>query len=196
MLPYSFRTHETHFKMAIIGYARVSTIEQNLDIQIHALQLKNCEKIFSEKLSGLDSNRPELEKCLNYLRTGDTLVITKLDRLARSVLHLAEINRDFDLNGIDLIVIDQHIDTSTTTGKLLFNMLACIAEFENSIRRERCADGIRRAKQLGRYDKPSKLSSSQLTEMFAMRENGATVKECIQQYDISKATFYRLKSVQ
>ena len=128
--------------MAKIGYARVSSTGQSLEIQLSKLTAYGCTEpdgqIFQEKKSGTNTNnRPQLQECLRHVRKGDTLVITKLDRLARSTLDLTQIAEDLKTRGVELVVIDQNIDTSTPTGKLLFNMLASIAEFENDIRRER-----------------------------------------------------------
>lgn len=177
--------------MAKIGYARVSTTEQNLEIQQSALVKAGCEEIYYEKLSGLDDKRPELQKCLDYLRKGDVLVITKLDRLARSVLHLCEIQKQLEKNHIDFIVLDQNIDTSTPTGKLMFNVLASVAEFETAIRAERCALGVAKARLAGKYEKQKAITDEQLLTMRAERESGVLVKDLMVKYNISKATFYR-----
>ena len=117
--------------MPKIGYARVSSMGQSLEVQLEKLNKVNCDRIYQEKRSGRTADRPELKSCINYLREGDTLIITRLDRLARSVVHLAQLAKRFEEEKIDLVVIDQNIDTSTSTGRLMFNMLASIAEFEN-----------------------------------------------------------------
>lgn len=130
-----------------VGYARVSTTGQKLDVQLDAL--KSCDKVFQEKVSATSYNRPELEKMLSYVREGDVVVITKLDRLGRSVVDLCNIAKDLENRGVALEVIDQKIDTSTSTGKLMFNMIAAVAEFELSLRYERQMDGIEKAKEKG-----------------------------------------------
>ena len=127
--------------MAIVGYARVSTQEQSLDIQLDKLTKYGCDKIFQEKISGVDQNRPELIKCRSYLRDGDTFVITKIDRLARSTIDLGNIVEELKNNNIDFVVLDQNIDTSNPTGKLTFQIIGAVAEFENEIRKERQARG-------------------------------------------------------
>ena len=184
--------------MAKIGYARVSSTGQSLEIQLSKLTAYGCTEpdgqIFQEKKSGTNTNnRPQLQECLRHVRKGDTLVITKLDRLARSTLDLTQIAEDLKTRGVELVVIDQNIDTSTPTGKLLFNMLASIAEFENDIRRERQSDGIAKAKDHGvKFGAKAKLSDQQLSEMKLKRGNGILVKDIMSEYGLSKASVYRL----
>ena len=184
--------------MANIGYARVSSTGQSLTIQIEKLTAYGCTEpdgqIFQEKKSGSKAqNRAELKACLNHLRSGDSLVITKLDRLARSTLDLTTIADDLEKRGIDLVVLDQKIDTSTPTGKLLFNMLGSIAEFENAIRKERQTDGIAKAKEIGvKFGAKTKLTPEQLTEMKQKRSDGVLVKDLMNEYGLSKASVYRL----
>jgi len=179
--------------MADIGYARVSSTGQNLEVQLD--KLSGCSRVFEEKASGTTANRPVLEECLRYLREGDSLVITKLDRLARSTLHLTQIAHDLEQRGIDLKVLDQAIDTSTPTGKLLFNVLASISEFETAIRGERQAEGIKKALSKGvKFGAKSKLTKEQVNELRRRREGGEKVRELMSDFGISKATLYRLLS--
>jgi DNA invertase Pin-like site-specific DNA recombinase len=179
--------------MSIIGYARVSSTGQSLDIQMTKLKEHGCTKIYQEKRSGADDNRPQLKACLEYLREGDTLVVTKLDRLARSTNHLTTIAADLKKRGIDLVVLDQQIDTSTPTGKLLFHMLAAIAEFENGIRGERQRDGINKAMAQGiKFGADSKLREHQKAELREKRKAGTSIRELMNEYSISKATVYRI----
>jgi DNA invertase Pin-like site-specific DNA recombinase len=133
--------------MALVGYARVSSVGQRLDVQLD--KLKHCDKIFQEKKSGASSRRPRLQACLEYVREGDTLVVTRLDGLARSTLHLCQIAQELARKQVNLQVLDQHIDTGNATGHLLFNMLGAIAQFETEIRAERQMDGIQKAKARG-----------------------------------------------
>jgi DNA invertase Pin-like site-specific DNA recombinase len=126
--------------MARVGYARVSSVGQNLEVQLD--KLKGCDKIYQEKKSGTSGRRPQLEACLEYVREGDTLVITRLDRLVRSTLHLCQIADELKRKAVDLQVLDQNINTADATGRLLFNMLGAIAQFETEIRAERQTDGI------------------------------------------------------
>ena len=135
----------------IIGYARVSSIGQDHATQIENLRTAGAEKVFSEKQSGLDKKRPELARCLEYVRDGDVLVVTKLDRLARSAGHLHQIVETLDRKGVGFKVLDDaSLDTTTRTGKLVFGILASIAEFETALRKERQMEGIARAKAEGR----------------------------------------------
>ena len=121
--------------MALVGYARVSSVGQSLDVQLD--KLRHCDKVFQEKKSGASGKRPRFEDCLEYVREGDTLVVTRLDRLARSTLHLCQIAEELTRKRVNLQVLDQHIDASDATGRLLFNMLGAIAQFETEIRSER-----------------------------------------------------------
>lgn len=177
--------------MARIGYARVSSTGQSLDVQLD--KLIGCDKIYSEKTSGVTDNRSELKACLDYVRDGDQLVITKLDRLARSTFHLTQIAEKLSSHGVELIVLDQNIDTSTATGKLLFNMLASISEFEMELRKERQMDGIAKAKENGvQFGRKAKLSDADVTQMIAERASGSLIKDLMSKYALSKASVYRL----
>ena len=130
---------------------------------------------------------------MQYLRTGDTLVITKLDRLARSMIDLVKITDELNKREVELIVLDQKIDTTTPEGKLLFHMLGAVAEFETEIRAERQRDGIAKALAKGtRFGAKAKLTPEQVTEMRAKRETGVLIRLLMAEYSISKATVYRL----
>jgi len=179
--------------MAKIGYARVSTVGQSLDVQLDKLNAFDCDKVYKEKVSGTTANRTELKSCLDFVRDGDTLVITKLDRLARSTFHLTQISEDLRQQGVELVVLDQNIDTSTPTGKLLFNMLASIAEFETEIRKERQLEGIAKAKSNGvKFGAKSKLTAEQVQQMKLERGEGVLIKDLMTKYSLSKDSVYRL----
>ena len=135
--------------MAKVGYARVSSVGQSLDVQRE--KLGGCDKLFEEKRSGTTDARPMLKQCLGYVREGDQVIVTRIDRLARSTLHLCQIAETLRKKGVDLVVLDQNIDTSDATGRLLFNMLGAIGQFETQIRAERQMDGIKKAKNRGVY---------------------------------------------
>ena len=176
--------------MAKIGYARVSTVGQSLDVQLD--KLKDCEKIFREKMSGTNDKRPRLQACLEYVREGDSLVVTRLDRLARSTLHLCQIAAELEHKKVDLQVLDQNINTSDATGRLLFNMLGAIAQFETEIRAERQAEGIRKAKERGvKLGKKKKLTNEQIAGLQNRRKEGVLIKTLMKDYNISKASVYR-----
>jgi DNA invertase Pin-like site-specific DNA recombinase len=178
--------------MSRVGYARVSSTGQSLEVQLEKLNQAKCDRIYKEKHSGRTAERPEFKSCISYLREDDTLVITKLDRLARSVVHLAQLAKQFEKEGIHLIVLDQHIDTSTPTGRLMFNMLAAIAEFENDLRTERQVEGIAKAKEKGvKFGRPSKLTDSKREEIHSRRAAGATIGQLTKEFDLGEATIYR-----
>jgi DNA invertase Pin-like site-specific DNA recombinase len=176
--------------MALVGYARVSSIGQSLDIQLD--KLTNCHKVFQEKHSGTSDKRPQLKACLDYVREGDTLVVTRLDRLARSTLHLCQIAEMLEIKSVGLHVLDQNIITSDATGRLLFNMLGAIGQFENEIRAERQMDGIIKAKERGvAFGRKHKLTDQQLLTMREKRNEGILIKNLMAEYSLSKATVYR-----
>lgn len=176
--------------MAFVGYARVSSVGQSLDVQLD--KLSHCDKIFMEKKSGASDKRPRLTDCLEYVREGDTLVVTRLDRLARSTLHLCQIADQLKRKQVNLAVLDQNIDTSDATGRLLFNMLSAIAQFETELRAERQMDGIRKAKERGViFGRKKKLTKEQTIELKQRREQGTLIKTLMQDYDISKVSVYR-----
>ena len=176
--------------MALVGYARVSSVGQSLDVQLSKLQ--HCDKIYAEKKSGAVGKRSRLEACLEYVREGDMLVVTRLDRLARSTLHLCQIAAELERKQVNLQVLDQSIDTSNATGRLLFHMLGAIAQFETEIRAERQRDGIQKAKAQGvRFGQAKKLTPLQITELQNKRKQGALIKTLMQDYRIAKATVYR-----
>jgi DNA invertase Pin-like site-specific DNA recombinase len=176
--------------MALIGYARVSSVGQSLEIQQD--KLKHCDKLFEEKRSGTSDKRPRLRACLEYVREGDILVVTRLDRLARSTLHLCQIAEELKRKGVHLQVLDQHMSTTDATGRLLFHMLAAIAQFETEIRAERQMDGIEKAKARGvLFGRHKTLTPQQIVKLQAKRQQGTTIGSLIKEYRISKATVYR-----
>ena len=184
--------------MSRIGYARVSSTGHSLNVQVAKLTQATCDRIYKEKRTGRkDADRPEFKKCSDYLRDGDTLIVTRLDRLARSVVHLAQLAERFNREKIDLVVLDQNIDTSSSTGRLLFNMLASISEFENDLRQERLTEGIAKAKQNGvRFGRSPKLTVAGKQQICARHMAGASVRQLAKEFKIGEATVYRaLKDV-
>lgn len=134
---------------AVIGYARVSTAEQNLDMQLKDLERVPCDRIFSEKVSAVSSKRPELERAMMLLREGDTLVIWRLDRLARSLTELLKRVQYIEACGAKLRSLNESLDTSTAVGRLLFHVLGSLAQFERDLTQERIASGMRAARERG-----------------------------------------------
>jgi DNA invertase Pin-like site-specific DNA recombinase len=177
----------------VVGYARVSSTGQDLAIQLQKLQAAGCERLFKEKRSGVDAGRPELQACLGYVREGDTLLVTKLDRLARSTSDLYRIISDLTAKGVAFKVLDDpSIDTTSRTGKLIMGILALIAEFENDIRRERQMDGIAKARESGtRFGRKPELTPERVAQIRALRAEGATVPEIMRQTGLGKTSVYR-----
>lgn len=179
--------------MATIGYARVSSVGQSLEVQQDKLNEYGCTKIYREKRSGTTANRPQLKQCLDYVRDGDVLVITKLDRLARSTLDLHKIVEQLNSKNVGFKVLDQSIDTTTKEGRLMFSILASIAEFETELRKERQLDGIAKAKENGvHFGRKAKLTDDQIEEMQSKRAEGVLIRELMSEYKLSKASIYRL----
>lgn len=174
----------------LIGYAHASSTGQNHATQIERLKAHGCEKIYEEKQSGLDKDRPQLARALDKVREGDVLVVTKLDRLARSASHLHQIVDALASEGAGLRVLDDSgIDTSSRSGKLLFGILASFAEFETAIRKERQMEGIARAKAEGRTGGRPKTVDE--LEIRRLRAEGLAVPQIVKQTGTSRAAVYR-----
>lgn len=179
--------------MAKIGYARVSTRDQHPEAQTDALTAAGCDRVFVDKASGKLARRPELDKALDYLREGDQLVITKLDRLGRSIRHLLAFSDDLDARKIDLAVLDQGIDTSTPGGRFFFHILAAFAELERELLRERTLDGLEAARARGRHGgrkpvmTPEKLAVAR--QMYDSKEH--TIDAIAKTVGVSRTTLYR-----
>lgn len=186
--------------MALVAYIRVSTIGQSLEVQRDKMLSLGVEpdNLFEEKRSGVDANRPALKAALRHARKGDTFVVTKIDRLARSATDLLNIVRELEMKGVPLMVIDQSIDTGTPAGRAMLQMLAVFAEFETSIRRERQMDGIAKAKADGtRFGRKAKTNGDVAVRIKAMRhDEGKTVPEIMAATGLSKASIYRVLSPQ
>src|SRR6186713_421875 len=160
--------------MTTVGYARVSSTGQDLAVQLEKLEKVGCSKVFKEKRSGVDTGRPELKRCIEYLREGDTLLVTKIDRLARSTSDLYRIISELAEKGVAFRVVDNPtIDTTSRTGKLVMGILALIAEVENDIRRERQQHGINKAKAQGvRFGPKPILTSDVVQKVKQLRTDG------------------------
>lgn len=177
-----------------IGYARVSSVGQSLDVQLEKLAQAGCQRVFSEKKSGRQfETRQELKACLSYVRHGDVLVVSRLDRVARSVLDLAKIADTLKTKGVALRVLDQGLDTTTSEGKLMFNLLGAFAEFEADIRRERVAEGVELARKKGvRFGRKHALNDAQKATIRRLRrEEGFSVGQLQERFQVGRATVYR-----
>ena len=176
-----------------IGYARVSTLDQNLALQRDALTEAGCEKIFIEQMSGAVTDRPALREALDYARSGDTLIVWKLDRLARSMKQLIETIEGLRLRGIGFRSLTEAIDTTTAQGVLVFHMFSALAEFERALIRERTRAGLAAAKRAGRTGgRPAKLTEDDLDVARTLLANpDITVTDVADRLGVSSATLYR-----
>lgn len=180
----------------LIGYARVSTKDQNLELQWDALTKAGCEMIFQEKASGVKADRPELEKMMSQLRKGDVVCIYKLDRLGRSLKNLLELVAEFEKRGVGLRSLTDAIDTTTPQGRLVLNIFASLAEFERDLIRERTKAGLEAARARGRKGgrrsglSPEAQKKAMLVEMY-YKEEKLGVDEIAKTVGISKMTLYK-----
>lgn len=174
-----------------IGYARVSTRDQNLDMQMTALRKAGCSSIYFEKVSGV-RQRPELERCLQALRQDDTLVVFKLDRIGRSLKNLVEIIESLNERGIGLISIKDNIDASTSGGKLVMHIFASLAEFERDMIADRCQAGRQEAKKRGtKFGRKPGVPTDKVKACAALYKEGLTIRALQEQLGIkSKSTVY------
>ncbi len=179
--------------MALVGYARVSTRDQHPEAQTDALATAGCEKTFTDHASGTLAKRPALDEALGYLRAGDTLVVTKLDRLGRSVRNLKALADDLQARHVGLRALSQGIDTTTPGGRLFFHMLAAIAEFEHDLIVERTLDGLAAARARGRNGGPKfKMTPNKIAQARAMYDDGKhTVQQIADTFGVSRPTIYR-----
>jgi DNA invertase Pin-like site-specific DNA recombinase len=176
-----------------VGYARVSTQDQKPELQLDALQAAGCEKIFEEKASGAQRERPQLKATLEYVRKGDVVVVWKLDRLARSLKQLIETVELLEGRGVGFRSLTENIDTTTSGGRLIFHIFGALAEFERSIIRDRTNAGLKAARDRGRVGgRPKALSDQDVSVAKALLADGnITVKEVAKRLNISVATLYK-----
>ena len=179
----------------LIGLARTTTLEQvaGLEGQIRDLEAHGCERIFKEQVSAVAS-RGELDKAIDMLRDGDKLVVTKLDRLARNVMHMGELLQQIEAKGAGLVIISlgsETVDTTTATGKLILNMMVSVAQFEREMMKERQVEGIKRAKAEGEYKGRVPTAMRQADKVKALVEAGVQRVQVQEQLGISKASYYR-----
>lgn len=177
----------------LIGYARVSTQDQKPELQLDALKAVDCERVFTEKASGAQRDRPQLTAALDYMRPGDTLVVWKLDRLARSLKQLIETVETLERRGIGLKSLTEAIDTTTAGGKLVFHLFGALAEFERSIILERTKAGLQAARERGRMGgRPPALTEKDLIEARALLANPEiTVTQAAKRLGVAASTLYR-----
>ncbi|MER9231427.1 recombinase family protein [Mesorhizobium sp. M0622] len=182
--------------MAIVGYARVSTTDQNTAVQIDQLRAAGVtdDHLYQDRLSGLDDDRPKLAEALKYVRKGDTLVVSKVDRLARSAAHLHQIVEGLNAKGVGFTVLnDPSLDTTKPHGKLMFGILASIAEFETSLRKERQMEGIAKAKARGDHLGRRKTVTDEVEQKVrAMRTEGASIRVIAAAIGYSTATVQKI----
>ncbi|HWD12237.1 MAG TPA: recombinase family protein [Pseudochrobactrum sp.] len=178
----------------LVGYARTSTVEQEagLEAQQRDLNKAGCTKIYSEQLSSVATNRPQLEAVLDYVREGDTLIVTKPDRLARSTADLLQITERLRTKGVTLRILSMDLDTSTPTGKLLLTMLGGIAEFERALMLERQREGIAKAKGDGKYKGRAPTARRKADEVMRMKAEGRTADAIAAELNIGRASVFRI----
>jgi DNA invertase Pin-like site-specific DNA recombinase len=179
----------------LIGYARVSTEDQNLNLQRDALQNAGCEQIYTDHISGTKATRPGLTDALSHLRTGDTLVVWRLDRLGRSLRHLIDTVTDLQEDGIGFKSLTENIDTTTSGGKLVFHIFGALAEFEREIIRERTQAGLAAARARGKKGgRPKLLTDKQVQILKDLAANPAnSIAAICKTLGISRTTYYRYK---
>ena len=179
--------------MTKVFYARVSTKDQDLDVQRAKAEEVGAEKTYEEKISGLDQGRPQLKACLDYLRDGDTLYVMRADRLGRSTSHLLKIMEDLKEKGVQVVFTEQpELSTNTPQGKLMLSILAAIAEFETALRAERQAEGIAKAKQKGiRFGRKPKLTDAVRAQIRKLRQDGMPIGDIQTNTGLGRSTVYR-----
>ena len=177
-----------------IGYARISTEDQALDLQFDALKNYGCESIYSECASGKSATRTELENCLKALRTGDSLVVWRLDRLGRNLNDLVRIVNDLESRGVGFVSLTEQINTESPSGKLIFHLFASLAEFERNLIRERTMAGLKAARARGKNGgRPAKLTGSNLNmAKTLMADRNADVAIIAERFGVHRSTLYRL----
>jgi DNA invertase Pin-like site-specific DNA recombinase len=177
---------------AIVGYARTSTLEQvaGLEAQLRDLKAAGCIKLFQEQVSSV-AKRQQLEACLEYLREGDTLIVTKLDRLARNVAHLGQLVASLKGKGVSLRILDLGLDTSTPTGELILNMMGAVAQFERQMMLERQREGIAKAKADGKYKGRAPTAMRQAQTIHELAAEGFRRAEIARTLGLSERSVYR-----
>lgn len=184
----------TAYRGQLVGYARTSTTDQKagLAAQERDLQASGCDRIFSEQTSAKDTKRPELQRALDHLRQGDTFIVTKLDRLARSVADLVGITGKLNAKGVGLRILAMNLDTSTPTGKLMLNLLGSIAEFERELMLERQLEGIAAAKADGKYKGRAPTAQREAETIIRMKDEKKSVAEIMSATGASRSSVFSI----
>lgn len=182
------------YRGQLVGYARTSTTDQKagLAAQERDLHAAGCDRIFSEQTSAKDAKRPELQRALDHLREGDTFIVTKLDRLARSVADLVDITSKLSCKGVALRILAMNLDTATPTGKLMLNLLGSIAEFERELMLERQREGIAAAKAEGKYKGRVPTAQRQADEIIRLKDEGKTVAEIMAKTGAGRSSVFSI----
>ena len=177
----------------LVGYARTSTIEQQAgyDAQLEELEVAGCDKVFGEQVSSV-AHREELDKAIDFVRDGDTLVIKTLSRLARSTQMLWDIIQRLEDKGVGLRILDIGVDTKSSTGKLVLTIFGAVSQWEREVMLERQREGIAKAKAEGKYKGRQPTARAKSKEVNQMKEDGATVKEIVAKLGVSQASVYRI----
>lgn len=177
--------------MAVLGYARVSTAHQSVDMQVQALKTAGVDRIWTETMSGGRDDRPELAALLDYARAGDVLAVWRLDRLGRSLPHLLTVVGDLDARGVELRSLTESIDTTTPGGRLVFHVFGAVAQFERALAAERSAAGVAAARAAGRVPGRPKLPATVIDAVRKLDQAGAARTNIARSLGISRSSVYR-----
>lgn len=176
----------------LVGYARVSTADQSLELQTDALTAEGCEKLFTDVTSGARTERPGLAQALEFCRTGDTLVVWKLDRMGRSMSHLIETVRHLEEHGVGFRSLTEHVDTTTPGGRLVFHVFGALAEFERGLIQERVQAGLKAARARGRTGgRPPVPDETKAMAQTLLANQTLSIKQICQRLGIAKSTLYK-----
>lgn len=178
--------------MALVGYARTSTVGQPLEVQRDKLKASGVDRIYEEQVSGVKQDRPELKAMLDYVREGDTVVVCKFDRIARSTKHLLEIVEGLEAKGVAFKALNIDLDTSTPTGKLMLTMLGAVATFEREMMLERQAEGIAQAKANGVYKGRKATAMAKATQVFEYLDQGLSKASIARELEIGTSSVFRI----
>lgn len=183
-----------HTTGVVVGYARTSTFDQvaGLEAQIAELEAAGCSKVYSEQISSIDADRPQLKAALDFLREGDTFIVTRPDRLARGTTELLNIVDELHSRGVRARLLSMDLDTGTATGRLVLTVLAGIATFERSLMLERQRAGIAKAKADGKYKGRAPTARAKAAEITALKDQGKSIPEIVKATGASRASIYRI----